>query len=90
MQIDRKKKSNFNTYPWGTQISMTTPKTIRQNEVYMSFRGLGLQREVKQFTGDEKSLCLASKSLLAHLETVGHREDFDQKDLKSFLPIRHI
>lgn len=55
-QINRG-KSSFNMYAWEIYMSMDISKTVKQNQVYMPFgtkgkedRGLGLQREVKQFT----------------------------------------
>lgn len=42
-------------------------------------RGLGLQREVQQFT----------RRLLGHPKTMEHREDFYQMGFARFLPITH-
>lgn len=44
---------------------------------------LGLQRKVRKIYRGMKGVhvCLVNKCLLGHLETMGHRADFDQMGL---------
>lgn len=64
---------------------MKIPNTVKQNEVYMSFRTK--EGEVRQFSqGDEKSYYLVNKCIQNHLETMGHREYVDQSGFARFHP----
>lgn len=70
---------------------MRIPKTVRQNEVYMSY---GLRRE-RQGSGTSKGSKAIHREMKranvcgGHLETVGYRQDFDPKGLARYLPVSH-
>ena len=59
------------------------------SELRRRSRGLGLQREEKQFTGDGKSKCLVNKCLSCRAEKVAHREDFEQTGSAEFPQFYH-
>lgn len=54
-------------------MSMKIPKTVRQNEAYLSLRAR--EGEAGQLKRDKKSYCLVDECVLGPLETTGRRHD---------------
>ena len=48
------------------------------------------KRKGSNLQEDKKSKNLVNKCLLGQLDTMGHRKDFDQAGLATFLPVYHI